>query len=538
MSDSNLESNLNQEKTEMMETEVNQTINVPSPKTSNENENKIEKEDGEIDDEDDVDEKRKERNEEMEQDDEKEPVYCICRTSDTNRFMIGCDKCNEWYHGDCISITEDYAKSIKQFYCLICRDKDPSLQIKFKEKKIKKKEVKEIEKPKPKQNEPIKKEPSKADPDYAPLKSKKYYESDEDDFDDEDFYEPATKSRKHNKDKSTPSKHKRGRPVKGGDKNKKPRRTTKIKHRKKDGINVKQHKKNKEEIIEVKEGPKQCYGPGCINVAKKGSKYCSDECGIKLATNRIVEILPHRIRQWQSTPCEADEKSHRILEEIRTERQEARRILAELDDKQQKLEEMITLGKSLPPLPEDELNEVENEAESELNIYCVSCGHEINHRQALKHMERCFNKYESQTSFGSIYKTKIEGQTVFCDAYNPHQRTYCKRLRILCPEHSKDPKITDDEVCGCPLVANVFEETGNYCRMLKKKCNRHYFWEKLRRAELDTERIQQWLKLDDLFEKEQKIRYTLSNRHGILGLMLHQTIVHDENEFSNKQSKE
>jgi len=55
-------------------------------------------------------------------------------------------------------------------------------------------------------------------------------------------------------------------------------------------------------------------------------------------------------------------------------------------------------------------------------------------------------------------------------------------------------------------------------------------WEKLRRAELDAERIQQWLKLDDLFEREQKIRYCMANRHGILGLMLHQTIVHDESE--------
>jgi cpG-binding protein len=71
---------------------------------------------------------------------EEEVAYCICRTSDTNRFMIGCDNCNEWYHGDCISITEDLAKKILKFYCLLCRNKDPSLQIRFKEKKTGKKE--------------------------------------------------------------------------------------------------------------------------------------------------------------------------------------------------------------------------------------------------------------------------------------------------------------------------------------------------------------------------------------------------------------
>jgi len=29
--------------------------------------------------------------------------------------------------------------------------------------------------------------------------------------------------------------------------------------------------------------PRQCYGPGCVEAARYGSKYCSDECGLKLA---------------------------------------------------------------------------------------------------------------------------------------------------------------------------------------------------------------------------------------------------------------
>lgn len=46
-----------------------------------------------------------------------------------------------------------------------------------------------------------------------------------------------------------------------------------------------------------------------------------------------------------------------------------------------------------------------------------------------------------------------------------------------------------DEVCGCPLVKNVFELTGEFCRVSKRKCNKHYNWEKLRRAEVDLERV-------------------------------------------------
>jgi hypothetical protein len=50
-------------------------------------------------------------------------------------------------------------------------------------------------------------------------------------------------------------------------------------------------------------------------------------------------------------------------------------------------------------------------------------------------------------------------------------------------------QISTEEVCGCPLVRNVFDPTGEYCRIGKRKCNKHYNWEKLRRAEVDLERV-------------------------------------------------
>ena len=49
--------------------------------------------------------------------------------------------------------------------------------------------------------------------------------------------------------------------------------------------------------------------------------------------------------------------------------------------------------------------------------------------------------------------------------------------------------MADDEVCGCPLVADVFTNMGQFCRAPKKKCLKHFSWEKLRRAELDMERV-------------------------------------------------
>lgn len=40
-------------------------------------------------------------------------------------------------------------------------------------------------------------------------------------------------------------------------------------------------------------------------------------------------------------------------------------------------------------------------------------------------------------------------------------------------------------------MTNVFDLTGEFCRAPKKSCLKHYCWEKLRRAEIDMERVRQ-----------------------------------------------
>ncbi|XP_055984596.1 CXXC-type zinc finger protein 1-like [Sorex fumeus] len=285
--------------------------------------------------------------------------------------------------------------------------------------------------------------------------------------------------------------------------------------------------KPSEEMQKIPASPRQCLGPCCVKAARPESKYCSDECGMNLAAARIRKILPQRIQEWQKDPCIAEEYNKKMLEHIECERQATHSHLKDMESRFHELEAIILRGKQQAMCKNEEHFKGENNR-TDLKIFCVSCGKAISIHIALRHMERCFVKYECNSSFGSMYPTSIEGTTrLFCDFYNPQSKRYCKRLQVLCPEHSQDTKVIDDEVCGCPLVHNVFEVTGNFCRLPKRLCNYHYCWEKLRRAELDLERVRALYKLEQLFEQEQKVRTAMANRAGLLSLMLHQTTQHD-----------
>ncbi|XP_059728336.1 CXXC-type zinc finger protein 1 isoform X3 [Haemorhous mexicanus] len=475
---------------------------------------------------------------------ENAPVYCVCRKPDINCFMIGCDNCNEWFHGDCINITERMAKAIREWYCRQCREKDPSLEIRYRHKKWREKEHEGAKGQELEQGRAAKIKRSArmcgeceacrrpedcgqcdfcrdmkkfGGPNKIRQKcrlrqcqlrareSYKYFPTSElcagafdehglpwlSDAEDAPFLDPVLRKRavkvKHVKRREKKSDKKKEERYK--------RHRQRARHRERRG-----HPERADARDPA--GLGQCLGPGCTRPARPPSKYCSEACGIKLAANRIYEILPQRIQQWQQSPCVAEEHGKRLLERIRREQHQARLRLQEMERRFHELEGLIARAKGHPPREDEESTEGDSE-DTDLQIFCVSCGHPINPKVALRHMERCYAKYESQTSFGSMYPTRIEGATrLFCDVYNPQSKTYCKRLQVLCPEHSRDPKVPADEVCGCPLVRDVFELTGDFCRVPKRKCHRHYCWEKLRRAEVDLERVRVWYKLDELFEHD------------------------------------
>uniref|UniRef100_A0AAQ5XLA8 CXXC-type zinc finger protein 1 n=1 Tax=Amphiprion ocellaris TaxID=80972 RepID=A0AAQ5XLA8_AMPOC len=461
---------------------------------------------------------------------ENAPLYCICRKPDINCFMIGCDNCNEWFHGHCINITEKMAKAIQEWYCMRCRDENSSLEVKYRSKKNREKEAEPDRSEKQYSTPNVKINPCAISSLFNFLQVKRSVRMCGE-------CEPCRRTEDCAQCDFCKDMKKFGGPNKIRQKCR--FRQCEVRARVshfifKESRRHKQKQKHKDrtrhsEKGEMRDiaGQRQCLGPSCVEAARTNSKYCSEDCGMKLAANRIYEILPQRIQQWQQSPCIAEEHGKKQLERIRRDQQNARLRLTEMERRFHELEGIIAKAKQQAVQQDEEVNEGDSE-DTDLQIFCVSCSHPVNPKVALRHMERCYAKYESQTSFGSMYPTRIEGATrLFCDVYNPQSKTYCKRLQVLCPEHSRDPKIPVDEVCGCPLVKNVFELTGEYCRVSKRKCNKHYNWEKLRRAEVDLERVRVWYKLDELFEQERNVRTAMTNRAGLLALMLHQTIQHD-----------
>uniref|UniRef100_A0A8C9T282 Bromodomain PHD finger transcription factor n=1 Tax=Scleropages formosus TaxID=113540 RepID=A0A8C9T282_SCLFO len=49
-------------------------------------------------------------------------LYCVCRTPyDESKFYIGCDLCSNWFHGECVGVTEKEAKKMDDYICNECK---------------------------------------------------------------------------------------------------------------------------------------------------------------------------------------------------------------------------------------------------------------------------------------------------------------------------------------------------------------------------------------------------------------------------------
>ncbi|KAH6651835.1 hypothetical protein BKA67DRAFT_537687 [Truncatella angustata] len=49
--------------------------------------------------------------------------YCLCRGPDDHRWMISCDVCEDWFHGECVDLSKEFGeKLVERFVCPNCTD--------------------------------------------------------------------------------------------------------------------------------------------------------------------------------------------------------------------------------------------------------------------------------------------------------------------------------------------------------------------------------------------------------------------------------
>lgn len=110
----------------------------------------------------------------------------------------------------------------------------------------------------------------------------------------------------------------------------------------------------------------------------------------------------------------------------------------------------------------------------------------------------------------------------------------------MCPEHYKDSKASEDEVCGCPFrskddpfYSDDIERatTEPFCRLIRKKCIRHYGWEKIWQGGLDMQRLRQLWKWEELEYRRMKCLNQMNTRHGVLNLLLNKTTIAPDFKF-------
>ena len=48
------------------------------------------------------------------------PVHCTCRRPDDGKLMIQCDRCDIWFHGQCVGVTVEEAQRMDEYVCPPC----------------------------------------------------------------------------------------------------------------------------------------------------------------------------------------------------------------------------------------------------------------------------------------------------------------------------------------------------------------------------------------------------------------------------------
>lgn len=217
----------------------------------------------------------------------------------------------------------------------------------------------------------------------------------------------------------------------------------------------------------------------------------------------LSTCLPTRLEQWYSRSCVADDVCRQRVDELKKEQSKCSRTLAQLDSEmvsvsiypqlytpmatQTALNEWLELCATQLPCIKDEGDTTDDDEVSACDAHThrehVSAdGRHVGHiqlcrvrcaTQRSKHCKthksvraahawlcvlvcarRCAAKFELLMNYDGPSVT-ANPRDIICLAYNKKTQMYCRRLRVICPEHGQFDKPNDTTACAAPIHPNI-----------------------------------------------------------------------------------
>jgi len=242
---------------------------------------------------------------------------------------------------------------------------------------------------------------------------------------------------------------------------------------------------------------RRCLNRDCPNIVlKSNSKYCCDECGIKVAREMLKEktfkSTPEhavsKLKLFSGTLVGADSEDLKMLEDIEKNKDAVKQSMLESLQKQKELETAIQFASTLyvasvPNTSDNGEEKFEAVETKKLDIIdCVTCGQPIPAKNYSVHIEQCFVK------------------------------------RLGASHYNKNSQFSQQFLCGCPTT----EFPKGYCERTKKSCLKHVNWQNLRRGRLYEDQTRLKKRLETLEDEELGIRTRIGRRTN--GNLQHITI--------------
>lgn len=450
--------------------------------------------------------------------------------------MIGCDECEEWFHGKCVNLKKKEGSKIDKYYCPSCR-KDKNLEITYKigQGPVEKKSAVE-EKPatvkSEKPEKPAKPEPAILAP--IPRISSPV-----------PVLSTAPQKPTPTKSPKKPAAGKKGRGQKG-----------------------------------KARGPAvtQCANPECVQAASSNiSKYCSRECGLdfnkkrydlfykpkwKILSENHSKARLDKMKNLENLEQEMADTTERYRnlakqqleaeDEVKKFKERAQELARERTKKRKEAEAQKSDNEKSSKNDNSSKNDSSKNDSSKNDALtgdsakpgCVICSMPQSEAQLLKHLTTCHKKFEQEYQLTGKEEMRYDNPDdpkLFCDVMDKKGTGFCKHPATTCPHHTNWASNKDkEEVCGCPMYVAFNNkialelpkddpEADDLCLELKKDCAKHHHWDRYRIAEINHERIRLYLKLDSMADKLNKLRMYLSNTYGgVVGVMLHDFKDHQE----------